>query len=126
MSPRGSTLYTNCHCDQIVAIFTKPPEQTIITPFRPMGLQPLLLPAQRGHQHWHLDGAPHHVRPPQGLKDNLLIDFWSFVIILTIPTTITMIKYNDQVDKVMASALPYGRYPILGPERMSVIGNNGL
>ena len=119
-------MYTNCHCDQIVAIFTKPPEQTIITPFRPMGLQPLLLPAQCGHQHWHLDGAPHHVRPPQGLKDNLLIDFWSFVIILTIPTTITMIKYNDQVDKVMASALPYGRYPILGPERMSVIGNNGL
>ena len=93
-----------------------------------MGLQPLLLPAQRGHQHWHLDGAPHHVRPSQGSKDNPLLDLWFFVIILTIPTTITMIKYkmiNDQVDKVMASALPYGRYPILGPERMSVIGNNG-
>ena len=32
-----------------------------------MGLQSILLQAQLNHQHRHLDGAPHHVCPPQGL-----------------------------------------------------------
>ena len=42
------------------------------------------------------------------------------IILLPIPFT----KFMLQVDKVLASALPYGRYPILGPERVSVIGTS--
>ena len=75
-----------------------------------MGLQPVLLSVQLSHQHWHLDGAPHHVRPPQGLYHHS-------------PSQDPLHQVHEKVDKVLASALPYGRYPILGPERVSVIGS---
>ena len=110
-----------------------------------MGLQSILLPAQLHHQHWHLDGASYHVCPAQGICDNsphYHQPFNPFVMLLDNEESEPYLPpahhhppphqhhhhpappqlHDCQVDKVLASALPYGRYPILGPERVSVIG----